>query len=81
MKATITFTDRGARTVEFDLDIDVPDEDKDLDRPTPAAILSLATKAMFENGMLARAGQIALEGASDGINPADAIKAHFKENK
>jgi len=79
MKASVTFTDRGAQTVELTMDLDVPDADTKLDRPTPAAILSLATKAMFENGMLARAGQIALEGASKGINPAEAIKAHFIE--
>ena len=79
MKATVSFIDRGSQSVELTMDLEVPDVDTKLDRPTPAAILSLATKAMFKNGMLARAGQIALEGASKGIDPAEAIKAHFIE--
>jgi len=79
VKASIIFTDRGSQMVELTMDLEVPETDTKLDRPTPASILSLATKAMFENGMLARAGQIALEGASKGIDPAEAIKAHFIE--
>jgi hypothetical protein len=81
VKTTITFIDHGARSVELKMDIEVPDSDTKIGRPTPAAILALATKAMFENGMLARAGQIALEGTSKGITPADAIKTHFTEKK
>ena len=81
MKATVTFIDHGARSVELKMGLEVPNSDTKTDRPTPASILALATKAMFENGMLARAGQIALQGAADGITPAESIKAHFTENK
>lgn len=79
MKATLTFTDHGAQTVEFDMDLTVPKTDTTLNRPTPSAVLAMAVKAMFENGQLARAGQLALEGASKGKSPAEYLKAHFKE--
>jgi len=79
MKATLTFTDRGAQTVEFDMDLTVPDEDLKQDRPTPSAILAMAVKAMFENGQLARMGQLTLEGASKGIDPAAYLKNKIKE--
>lgn len=79
MKAVLTFTDRGAQTVEFDMDLTVPETDTKTNRPTPASVLAMAVKAMFTNGMLARAGQIALEGASAGISPAEAIAHHYIE--
>ena len=79
MKATLTFEDRGAQTVEFDMSLTVPETDTKLNRPTPSAVLAMAVKALFENGQLARAGQLALEGASKGSNPADYLKEHFKE--
>lgn len=79
MKATLTFTDRGAQTVEFDMDLAVPETDTATNRPTPSAVLAMAVKALFENGQLARAGQLALEGASKGKNPADYLKDRFKE--
>lgn len=80
MKAQIELKDRGAQTVEFQLDLIVTDQEQAEDRPTPAAVLAMAVKAMFRNGMLARAGQVALEGASKGMSPEEAIKAHYIEN-
>lgn len=81
MKAVLTLTDRGAQTVEFEMDLAVPEEDTNLNRPTPSAVLAMAVKAMFENGQLARAGQLALEGASKGIAPADYLKQRLMEIK
>lgn len=65
----------------MDSEITFSDEEKAYDKPTPAIILALAVKAMFENGMLARAGQIALEGMKDGKAPADCILAAYEEKK
>lgn len=79
MRVTLTFEDRGAQTVAFDMDAAVEHEDTEINRPTPSAILALAVKAMFNNGMLARAGQIALEGASKGIDPAEYVAAAYQE--
>lgn len=81
MKAVLTFTDRGAQTVEFDVDLSATGTDIKTNRPTPSAVMAMAVKAMFENGQLARVGQIALEGASKGIAPADYLKERFKENE
>ncbi len=79
MKAILTFTDHGAQTVEFDMDLTVPETDTETNRPTPAAVMAMAVKAMFENGQLARVGQLALEGASKGVTPAEYLKQRLKE--
>jgi len=81
MKAVLTFKDYGAQTVEFDMDLTVPETDTKTNRPTPAAVMAMAVKALFENGQLARVGQIALEGVSKGIAPADYLKTRFKESE
>lgn len=80
MRASIHFIDRGSQTVELDMDVDMPKRDRDANQPTPAAVLALATKALFENGLLARAGQLALEGASKGQDPAEYLKERIVEN-
>lgn len=81
MKVTLTFEDRGAQTVAFDLNAAMNIEDTETNRPTPAAILALAVKALFNNGMLARAGQIALEGVSKGIEPSQYLAGQYEEKK
>ena len=75
-KVTITFEDRGAQTVEYKMDLTVPQNESEKNRPTPSTILAMAVKALFHNGMLASAGQLALEGASKGENPAEYIAKH-----
>lgn len=81
MKARIEFEDKGAQSVSMTSEIVYSGKEQSYDKPTPAAILALATKAMFENGMLARAGQIALKGISDGLAPSECILAAFEEKK
>lgn len=80
MEVKLTFTDRGAQTVAFDMDATVPQNDKDINRPTPSAILAMAVKLMFENGMLATVGKLALEAASKKEDPAQYVKDHLKEH-
>lgn len=79
MKTRIEFEDKGSRTVSMELTMDTNGKEQEANVPTPAAILAMATKALFENGMLARMGQVALEGISKGQHPADAIAEAFKE--
>lgn len=81
MKITLVFEDKGAQTVYFDMDASVGEGELETNRPTPAAILAMAVKAMFHNGMLARAGQIALEGISKGIPPETYLQEKYKESK
>jgi len=81
MKVKIEFEDIGAQTVAMASEIIVSKKEEQDDKPTPAAVLGLATRAMYENGMLARAGQVALEGMSEGKAPAECILAAFTEKK
>jgi hypothetical protein len=81
MKASVHFIDHGAKTVELISELAPTGSEEQHNTPTPAAILALATKVLFENGMLARIGQIALEGASKGENPADYVTQKYKEIK
>jgi hypothetical protein len=81
MKAKITFMDHGAQSVSMESDIDFSKDEVSYDKPTPAVILAMATKAMFNNGMLARAGQAALKGISEGRAPEDCVLAAFQEKK
>jgi len=63
------------------MDLTVPDTDAEVNRPTPSAVLAMAVKAMFENGQLARAGQLALEGAAKGVAPSEYLRERFKERE
>lgn len=79
MKVTIEIEDLGAKTVALTSDLRVGGKEKEQNEPTPAVVLALAVRAMYENGMLARAGQIALEGMSKGQLPTESIAAAYKE--
>lgn len=81
MKAKITFEDKGAQSIVMHSDITFTEEEAVHDRPTPAVVLAIAAKAMYLNGMLARAGQIAMQGISEGKNPEDCILAAYEEKK
>ena len=81
MKVTITFEDKGAQSVVMKSEIEFTSDEESADKPTPSSVLALGTTAMFKNGMLARAGQIALKGISDGKAPEDCVLAAFEEKK
>ncbi len=81
MRTRVEFLDVGAQSVVMDSEIAISDEEHAYDKPTAAVVLAIATKAMFENGMLARAGQIAMEGISEGKAPAECILAAYEEKK
>lgn len=48
---------------------------------TPAMALTMATRAMHENGMLMEAASVALEGIARGETPSECILAHFEKGK
>lgn len=78
-KVTITLEDKGAKSVSFLTEIEgVEGVD---DAATPAMTMAMATRAMFENGMLAEAAAAALAGIEEGEMPSDAVIAHFKTRK
>lgn len=79
MKIKIEFEDVGAQSVAMTSEIVVSKKEEQYDKPTPAAVLALATRAMYESGMLARVGQVALEGISKGEVPTECILAAFNE--
>ena len=73
-RVTITIEDQGSNTVSFLTEIQFADGDT---HTTPAMNLAMAARALFENGMLADAAAVALEGIADGISPSECILAHF----
>ena len=79
MKVKIEFEDIGARSVTMTSEIVFSKKEEQDNNPTPAAVLALATRAMYESGMLARVGQVALEGISRGEVPTECILAAFNE--
>lgn len=79
MKVKIEFEDLGAQTVSMTSEIVVSKAEEQTNKPTPSVVLGLATRAMYENGMLARVGQVALEGMSRGEGPSECILATFLE--
>jgi hypothetical protein len=75
-KVTITFEDK-AKTVSFLTEIEGMESAEE--SATPAMALGMATRAMFENGMLAEAAGAALVGINQGELPSAAIIAHYKK--
>lgn len=79
MKVKIEFEDIGAQSVAMTSEIIVSKKEEQHNKPTPAAVLALATRALYESGMLARVGQVALEGISKGTPPAEYILTIYNE--
>ncbi|WNL50674.1 hypothetical protein RPALISO_87 [Ruegeria phage RpAliso] len=78
-KATITFEDVGSKSVSILTEIEGMEAG---DQPaTPAMAYTMATRAMFESGMLAEAASAALEGIAKGMAPTECILASFKKIK
>jgi len=74
-KITITFEDKGAKSVSFLTEVE---GDETADKPvTSAMAMALATRAMFENGMITQAAFVALNAMQDGVSPADAVKEYY----
>ena len=77
MKIKITVEDKGASTVSYDMYTVVPEEDTAANIVTPAGVIALAIKAMFNNGMLAEAGSHALAEAAKGVSPEESIRQKY----
>lgn len=78
-KVIITVEDRGTKTVSFLTEIEGFEEaTADV---TPAMAMGMATRAMFENGMLAEAAAVALAGIGEGEVPSEAILSHYRKDK
>lgn len=78
-KVTITFEDKGAKSVSFLTELEGTEEASA--DATPAMAMGMATRAMFENGMLAEAAAVALAGISEGEVPSEAILSHYRKIK
>jgi hypothetical protein len=49
---------------------------------TPAMLMAMSTRAMFENGMMAEAMNVGLQAIAEGLVPSACILDHFnKKNK
>ena len=78
-KVTITLEDKGAKTVSFLTEIE--GTEVGTDAASPAMSLAMATRAMFESGLLAEAAAAALAGINEGELPSAAVIAHFNARK
>ena len=77
MKVEITLEDKGVNTVSYKMETVIPETDTKLGMVTPASIIALAVKAMFNNGMLAEAGSYALAEAAKGVPPEESIREKY----
>jgi hypothetical protein len=78
-KATISFEDTGSKTLSIITEI--AGIEKVGDAVSPAMAMALATRAMFESGMLAEAAGIALAAIAKGEVPSECILDHFTKKK
>lgn len=78
-RVKITMEDLGDRTVSFLTEIEGM-ELADHGVPPSMALLA-ATRAMFENGMLAEAAAVTLAAIVEGKLPSLTLLAHFNANK
>ncbi|QJA43142.1 hypothetical protein [Phaeobacter phage MD18] len=78
-KVRITLEDTGEKSVSFLTEIEGA-EGGDI-AATPAMSMAMATRAMFENGLLVEAAAAALAGVEEGEMPTTALLAHFKTRK
>lgn len=78
-KASISFEDTGSKTLSIITEIAGVEHVGDA--VSPAMALAMATRAMFENGMLAEAAGIALAGIARGEVPSECILDHFTKKK
>lgn len=78
-KVRITMEDLGDRTVSFVTEI----EGMELagHNVPPSMALLTATRAMFENGILAEAAAVALAAIVEGKLPSQTLLAHFNMKK
>lgn len=76
-KASVTFEDVGAQSLTILTEI--AGVEAAGDAVSPAMSFAMATRAMFENGMLAEAAGVALAGIAEGNVPSECILAHFNE--
>lgn len=78
-KVTITLEDKGEKSLTFLMEISGIEDPAGA--VTPAMMTSVATRAMFENGMLGEAAAVALAALSEGDLPSAAIIAHFNKKR
>lgn len=76
-KVTLSIEDVGAQSVSIITEIEGVESDDDL--ASPAMMIAMATRAMFENGLLAEAAGVALAGMAEGKVPSECILHHFKK--
>lgn len=51
------------------------------DKATPAMLMSMSARAMFENGMMAEAMNVGLQAIGNGLVPSECILDHFNKKK
>jgi hypothetical protein len=80
MKVVITIEDKGVQTVSYNMETVLPESELEQNMITPASVIALAVKAMFNNGMLAEAGSHALAEAAKGVSPEESISKKYDQS-
>lgn len=78
-KTSITFEDTGTKSVSIVTEIEGAEMSGDA--VSPAMALTLATRALFECGILAEAAGVALAAIAAQKVPTECLLAHFKKDE
>lgn len=79
-KATISFEDVGSKSVVLESTLEKTAAERLLE-PTAAVVLALGARALFDSGLLAEAGAVAIQGVAEGLIPQECVLAHFEAKK
>ncbi len=79
-KATISFEDVGSKSVVLESVLEKSDGEL-ASEPTAAVALALGARALFDSGLLAEAGAVAIQGVAAGLVPQECVLAHFEAKK
>lgn len=78
-KITMTLEDKGSKTVSFLTEIEEVESSQS--EASPAMCMSMAVRAMFDNGMLAESAAVALEGMGRGEVPSEVLMAYYSKKE
>ena len=77
MRAAIILRDMRDGTVKMTTEMEEVTALENQSPPTAASVLMLGAMALFETGILAQAGAIAVKALEDGTPPTEAVKERY----
>lgn len=80
MRAAIILRDIRDGTVEMTTEMEEVTALENNAPPTAASVMMLGAMTLFESGVLAQAGAIAVEAMKDGKSPLEAVKERYNND-